>query len=409
VNGHFGAFVALERCGRRVSETELDFLTCVTAILGKHLEVCAVTGPKPEPDRSPHRFGEIVIIGRHPCVARMIEDVYRVAPTDGNVFLVGESGTGKELVAKAIHHLSGRRDSPFVPVDCSTLPEDLIENELFGHTKGSFTGALAFKKGLLEAASGGTLFLDEIAGMPLRAQARLLRFLQDKHFRRLGETRERFADVRVVAATNRSPEDLVDARQLREDLYHRLNVHRIDLPPLRERGSDIELLANYFLSALNQAHGQQKCLSRDATRALAGYRFPGNVRELRNVIENAYHRTEGTMIRADSVLGRLKPNGVPPAPARIDLIVSNLRAGKADFWSTVREPFLKRDLSRDEVRQIVEVGLRMAGGSYRKLVDYFQISQQEYKRFLAFLSNHDCKVDFREYRDKRSGGRGYRK
>ncbi len=154
VHGHFVAFVALERGGRRLSETQLDFLTCVTAILGKHLEVCAVTGSKPEPDRGPHRFGEILIVGRHPSVTRMIEEVYRVAPTDGNVLLVGESGTGKELVAKAIHHLSGRRGSPFVPVDCSTLPEDLIENELFGHTKGSFTGAIAWKKGLAGSGRG---------------------------------------------------------------------------------------------------------------------------------------------------------------------------------------------------------------------------------------------------------------
>ncbi len=206
--------------------------------------------------------------------------------------------------------------------------------------------------------------------------------------------------MRVVAATNRSPEDLVDARHLREDLYHRLNLHRIELPPLRDRGSDIEVLANYFLSSLNQANAQQKCLSRDALRAMAGYRFPGNVRELRNLIENAYHLTEGTMIRGEAVLGRLKPGGLPSTAARIDLIVSNLRAGNGDFWSSVREPFLKRDLSREEVRQIVEAGLRMAGGSYRKLVDYFQVSQEEYKRFLAFLSNHDCKVDFREYRQK---------
>jgi len=400
VNGHCAAFVTLEQSGHRLSEDRLDFLTCVTAILGKHLEVCALTGSKPKPD-TPHRFGEVAIVGRHPSIAQMIEDVHRVAPTEANVLLVGESGTGKELVAKAIHHLSRRRNAPFVPVDCSTLPEDLIENELFGHTRGSFTGALAFKQGLLEAAAGGTLFLDEIAGMPLPAQARLLRFLQDRHFRRLGETRERFADVRVVAATNRSPDELVAARQLRTDLYHRLNVHCIELPPLRDRGSDVEVLATHFLALLNEANGLRKSLSVDAVRAMMSYHFPGNVRELRNILENAYHLTEGTIIRSESILGRLKNGGSLPAPARIDLIVSNMSAGKADFWSSVREPFLNRDLSREEVRQIVEVGLRMAGGSYRKLVDYFQISQAEYKRFLGFLSHHDCKVDFREYRTKR--------
>ncbi len=400
VNGHFVAFMTLEQSGHRLSEDRLDFLTCVSSMLGKHLEVCALIGAKPKPDQAPHRFGEVAIVGRHPSVAQMIEDVHRVAPTEANVLLVGESGTGKELVAKAIHHLSRRRTAPFVPVDCSTLPEDLIENELFGHTRGSFTGALTLKQGLLEAAAGGTLFLDEIAGMPLPAQARLLRFLQDRHFRRLGETRERIADVRVVAATNRSPDELVAARQLRTDLYHRLNVHCIELPPLRDRGGDVEVLANHFLSLLNDANGLRKSLSVDAIRAMMSYHFPGNVRELRNIIENAYHLTEGTVIRAESVLGRLKNSGSLPAPARIDLIVSNMSAGKADFWSSVREPFLNRDLSREEVRQIVEVGLRMAGGSYRKLVDYFQISQADYKRFLAFLSHHDCKVDFREYRTK---------
>lgn len=214
--------------------------------------------------------------------------VQRVAPTSATVFLRGESGTGKEIIAQAIHRLSERRDRPFVPVNCGAMSPQLIESELFGHERGSFTGAIKDHKGVFERASGGTLFLDEVTDMPVDLQVKLLRVLETRRFSRVGGECELEADVRVVAATNQNPETLVQKGQFRADLLYRLQVFRIVLPPLRERPGDVRHLARYFLRELNRRSGRNTDISEDALQTLEHYSWPGNLRELKNAVERAH-------------------------------------------------------------------------------------------------------------------------
>jgi len=215
--------------------------------------------------------------------------IARVAKRDVPVCILGESGTGKELVARAIHHQSSRRHKPYTPINCAALPENLIESELFGHTRGAFTGADRDRAGLIETTDRGTLFLDEIGEMPLTAQAKLLRFLQEGEFRRVGETVNRSADVRVVTATNRKLEAAVEQGRFREDLYYRVRGVEIVLPPLRDRANDIPLLASHFLCAEQKKHRSGPArLSAEVEAAFASYHWPGNIRELQNTIRAAH-------------------------------------------------------------------------------------------------------------------------
>jgi len=216
------------------------------------------------------------------------EQICRVAPTRASVLLIGESGSGKELAARAVHEHSARADHPFVAINCGAIAHTLIEAELFGHEKGSFTGAVRDHTGVFERADKGTLFLDEIADMPCDLQVRLLRVLETARFFRVGGMHETEVDVRVIAATNRCPMQAVTERKLREDLLYRLAVFPIELPPLRDRGNDIELLAEHFLTELNASSGVHKQFSADSRLALRTHRWPGNVRELRNAVERAY-------------------------------------------------------------------------------------------------------------------------
>jgi DNA-binding NtrC family response regulator len=232
------------------------------------------------------RFGRMW--GNSEAMQRVYDMVARAAPTTAPVLIVGESGTGKELVAQTLHDLSPRKDGPFVAVNCSAVPATLIESELFGHEKGSFTGATQQHRGVFERASGGTLFLDEITEMPAELQARLLRVLETANLTRIGGEEPVSVRVRVVAATNRSPERAVEAGRLRADLYYRLNVFPIQLPPLRERGEDVVLLAQHFLDELNGEAETEKPLSATARERLRSHGWPGNVRELRNAIHRAY-------------------------------------------------------------------------------------------------------------------------
>ena len=217
---------------------------------------------------------------------KVFATVESAARTSSNVLIIGESGTGKELVAKAIHYASARREKRFVPVDCGALPSQLLESELFGHKRGAFTGAASDKPGLFEEADGGTIFLDEITNMSESLQARLLRVIQEGEIRRLGETRERKVDVRVIAATNRDPRDEMEKGRMREDLYYRLHVITTTLPPLRERGDDIPLLGSHFLAKHNASLKRKRAgFAAGAQKILARYEWPGNVRELENEIE----------------------------------------------------------------------------------------------------------------------------
>ncbi len=234
--------------------------------------------------------------GRAPAMLQLYEQIARVAMTSVTVFITGESGSGKEVVAQTVHDLSRRRKQPFLAVNCGAISPNLIESEIFGHEKGSFTGADRQHLGFFERASGGTLFLDEITEMPMELQVKLLRVLETGSFMRVGSTQMQVADVRVLAATNRRPEQAVAAGQLREDLLYRLNVFPIELPPLRDRLSDVDLLARHFLTAFGAQEGQAKHFSAAALERLAQYRWPGNVRELRNAVQRAYVMAAGDVI-----------------------------------------------------------------------------------------------------------------
>lgn len=250
-------------------------------------------------------------IGRSTPMQKVFQRILKVAPTNSTVLITGESGTGKELVARAIHSSSTRKQEAFVAVDCNSLPENLLESELFGHVKGSFTGATHSKPGLFCIASSGTLFLDEIANLSMATQAKLLRVLQQREVTAIGGTKATPIDIRLVAATNRALDIMVKEGAFREDLYFRLNIIPIELPPLRERNGDIPLLINYFLHKFAQEIGKEiKGLSTDALVALNQYPFRGNVRELENIIERAVVLTQGEIIQRDVL--ELPENGDSP-------------------------------------------------------------------------------------------------
>jgi formate hydrogenlyase transcriptional activator len=241
------------------------------------------------------------IIGESPALKEVLRQVEVVAPTNATVLLQGETGTGKELIARAVHQQSGRRNHPFVTVNGAAIPAGLLESELFGHERGAFTGAIAPRSGRFELAHGGTLFLDEIGDIPLELQPKLLRVLQEQAFERLGSTRIRRVDVRLVAATNRNLAQMVEAGQFRADLYYRLHVFPMTIPPLRQRPEDIPLLVGHFASTYaRHLHKRIDTIPAEAIAALLHYAWPGNVRELQNVIERA------VILSPDSVL-RLPP------------------------------------------------------------------------------------------------------
>jgi len=257
--------------------------------------------------------------GRSPTMQKVYEQISRVAATAVTVFVTGESGTGKELVARTVHDLSRRRKRPFVAVNCGAISPNLIESELFGHEKGSFTGAERQHQGFFERASGGTLFLDEVTEMPLELQVKLLRVLETGTFMRVGSTQPLEADVRVIAASNRPVEQAVAAGRLREDLLYRLNVFPITMPPLRQRADDIALLADHFLAEVSSTEGQTKRFSPEAHAKLARYRWQGNVRELRNAVQRAYVMSTGAVI-GDEWLPSDAPAVAPPAVAAMPAV-----------------------------------------------------------------------------------------
>jgi DNA-binding NtrC family response regulator len=248
------------------------------------------------------RYGFPRIVGEHASIREMSQQIQRVAATDSTVLLLGESGTGKELFARAIHHLSARREQPFVALNCAAIPEGLVENELFGHERGAFTGAGTRKVGKMDLAHRGTLFLDEIAELPLAIQAKLLRVLEERRFERVGGTQAIEVDVRIVVATNRSLEKLMQEKLFREDLYFRISTVPMTIPPLRDRGNDVLLLAQHFLEKFSREFAKPGLeLSAEARERLLKYRWPGNVRELQNTLERAVILADGLAIGADGL------------------------------------------------------------------------------------------------------------
>ena len=260
------------------------------------------------------------MVGASPPMQSLYDKLARVAPTSATVLLLGDSGTGKELAARTLHDLSRRRKFPFLAINCGAISANLIESELFGHEKGSFTGADRQHQGFFEQAKGGTIFLDEMTEMPPELQVKLLRVLETNTFMRVGSTQALPTDVRIIAATNRPPEKAVAEGKLREDLYHRLNVFPIQLPSLRERGQDIELLAKTFLQELNRTEGTNKHFSPSALQRLYEMSWPGNVRELKNYVQRAY-------ILADEVVEDIEPMQPPTQAAEQDSGVLVLHVG----------------------------------------------------------------------------------
>jgi two-component system, NtrC family, response regulator HydG len=290
------------------------------------------------------------IIGRSQSVREVLGRIVRIAPTDATVLITGESGTGKELVAKAIHANSKRGERMYVPVNCAAITETLLESELFGHARGSFTGAVTARKGLFEEADGGTFFFDEIADTPMSFQAKLLRAIQEKEIRRVGENKPVHVDVRIIAATNQDLMKAVAEKRFRQDLYYRLNVARFQLPPLRERREDIADLCAYFLDKYNRKIGVRARLHKSVIEALNHYEFPGNIRELEHMIEQATALVQNGVITADDLLAPTSPPASGPSGGRaLAEVVDSAERGAIE--SALREC----DGSREKAAELLAI------------------------------------------------------
>jgi transcriptional regulator with PAS, ATPase and Fis domain len=335
-------------------------------------------------------------------------DVDAAARSDAKVLILGESGVGKEVVAQLIHRQSRRSRSPLVTINCAGVPDTLLESEMFGHVRGSFTDAHRDKAGRLEMAHGGSVFMDEVGEMSLRMQALLLRFLETGEIQRVGaEGPQRALSVRVIAATNRNLRNQIAAREFREDLYYRLNVVLLDIPPLRERRDDIPALLQHFLRLhADAARLTVLEVSPEAMARLVAYDWPGNVRELRNVVERIMVRLREGVINPEHLPleihgdGPAASNGAPDSARRslADPLYERMTNGGESFWSAVYEPFVAHDLCREDLRAIVQRGLEETRGSYKLLMGLYNMSENDYKRFLHFLRKHQCHVPFHRFR-----------
>jgi len=350
------------------------------------------------------------MIGTSPAIKAIRTELESAARSDAKVLLTGESGVGKDLAAGLIHQRSARSHMPFVAINCVGVPDSLLEPELFGHVRGSFTGAYRDRCGLLEGANRGTVFLDEVCEMSPRMQALLLRFMETGEIQRVGSDRvQARVDARVLAATNRDPAGLVASKTFREDLYYRLNVIEIMIPPLRARVEDIPVLFAHFLQRYAEARGiAPPGIAADAMRALVDFEWPGNIRQLKNVAERLIVRAQRSIITlADlppEVAGRLRPP--PPAPASeehpaIEAVFDRMVKQRESFWSAVYPAFMIRDLTRNDLRFIVRRGLQETAGSYKMLVELLNMKPTDYKRFLNFLRKHECHVPFERFRSAR--------
>jgi DNA-binding NtrC family response regulator len=290
------------------------------------------------------------IIGSSPPMQNVYRLIARCAPTNSTVMLRGESGTGKELIARAIHFNSLRKDSPFITVDCASLSENLLESELFGHVKGSFTGAVANKKGLLEEAHGGTLFLDEIGNISMSTQAKLLRFIQEKEFKAVGDTRTRSVNIRLITATNKDLEDMVGEGTFRDDLYYRINIFPIEIPPIRERRDDIPALAFHFLNQFSKEMDRKVTeFSAGTMNLLMNHDWPGNVRELENVVHRAVILASDDIIRQAHLVNILdmQPLADMNVPRTSEELKNIKKAARQKSVETVEKLFILGALKRN--------------------------------------------------------------
>jgi transcriptional regulator with PAS, ATPase and Fis domain len=369
--------------------------------------------------------GPVDLIGTSRAITELKAEIGRVARSDAKVLITGESGAGKEVVARAINSASPRADQPFVPVNCAGIPETLLESELFGHVKGSFTGAYRDKPGKLEMSDNGTIFLDEIGEMTLRMQGLLLRFLETGEIQKVGAERAaNVTNVRVITATNRNLRDLIALGQFREDLFYRINVIHIVVPPLRERREDVPMLVEHFLQRFanrplnghggnGNGHGSTalaeqslvRAIAPEAVAVLAEYGWPGNVRQLENVMERLVVTGRREVIQVDDLSPEIRvPGQLSLRPRRerrrtvADELFKKLKDDRESFWTAVYPLYMNREITRSNVRDLVHKGLEEARGNYKIVLRLFNMESADYKRFLNFLRKHDCQLPFKEYR-----------
>jgi len=342
-------------------------------------------------------------------------DITAAARSDAKVLITGESGVGKEVAAQLIHDRSPRRSQTLCALNCAGLPDSLLESQLFGHVKGSFTDAYRDKPGLLQQAHKGTLFLDEVGEMSLRMQALLLRFLETGEVQPIGadhRTTDR-VDVRVICATNRNLRERITTGDFREDLYYRLNVIHVHILPLRERRDDIrDLLQYYFAAHASQHRMPPPMVTAETTDLLLTYDWPGNVRELKNTLERLVVRAEGRQIEQSMLPFDIRcahlPSRVEPgepvtnaAEQQARQLFDRMVRDGASFWDAVYEPFNNHDLTRETLRLIITYGLEQAQGRYSALTELFNMQKRDYKRFLNVLRKHECLVPFHAFRSGR--------
>jgi transcriptional regulator with PAS, ATPase and Fis domain len=354
--------------------------------------------------------GGEALVGIGTAIRAIEAEIEYAARSDAKVLITGESGVGKEVIARLVHQRSGRAHTPLVTINCAGIPDSLLESALFGHVKGSFTGAYRDRLGLLEMAHQGTIFLDEIGEMSLRMQALLLRFMENGEIQRVGADRvQSRVDVRVIAATNRDLLVRIGSKDFREDLYYRLNVIHITIPPLRGRREDIPVFLDYFLRSYAERHGVRSPeLSPDALAHLVAYDWPGNVRELKNVAERLIVRGKSGLITLTDLPAEIQQWGrqisAPPPPASTSVVndlYDRLVTNRESFWSVVYPSFMARDLTRADLRALLRRGLQQTGGNYKVLVQLFNMPPTDYKRFLNFLRKHECHVPFQRFRTAR--------
>jgi transcriptional regulator with PAS, ATPase and Fis domain len=347
------------------------------------------------------------LVGASPAIRTLQEEIHYAAKCDAKVLVTGESGAGKEIVARLIHAASVRCRAQLVTVNCAALTETLLETELFGHVRGSFTGAYRDRLGAFEQAHRGTVFMDEIGETSPRMQGLLLRFLETGEIQRVGSDQvQTRVDVRVIAATNRVLVESVANKTFREDLYYRLNVIHLRVPALRERVEDIPVLLDFFIDQFARQYQMDRpTLSAEAMQTLTEHSWPGNVRELKNVVERLVIRGRDGEIRRDDlpleVLRAAPAVAVPVTPSTrpaADVLFERMVNGGESFWSCVYAPFMARDLTRDDLRTIVRKGLERTSGNYKVMVELFNMPADDYKRFLGFLRKYQCHVPFQQFR-----------
>jgi DNA-binding NtrC family response regulator len=362
------------------------------------------------------------MVGESRAIVDLREEMERVARSDARVLITGESGVGKEIVARFLHSHSPRANGPFAPVNCAGIPETLLESELFGHVRGSFTGAYRDKPGKLEMGRGGTIFLDEVGEMPLRMQGLFLRFLETGEIQKVGAERSgAVSNVRIIAATNRRLEDQINIGQFREDLFYRLNVIHLIVPPLRDRREDIPALVHHFLKksasgsrpdgtshALPRGNGHGvtvRAFAPEAMNALSRYYWPGNVRQVENVVERIVVSGRHEVVQIDDLPVEIRSashammhsRGEARRSVADDLFRKLVEEGES-FWTAVYPLYMNRHITRLDVRDLVHKGLEEARGNYKIVLQIFNMQMNEYKRFLDFLRKHDCQLPFKDYR-----------